>query len=132
MASSGYMTEADWESIWNTGDFDTTRFGKVNVRMGEILNFTIRPDMDAQTDITDTAITPILEQLSEEGLNILIAASKGTKFNNPWDFIEANVFSVMAKLLRTNKRTIDQLKVQQEAKLHIKYSGNLPLRSHSD
>ena len=126
------MTEADVESIWDLGDFDTTRFGKINVRMGEILNFTVRTDMDAATDITDTAILPILEHLSEEGFNHLVAASKGSKFNNPWDFIQANVFSVMAKLLRNNKDTIDQLKIQQEAKLHIKYSGTLQLRSHSD
>ena len=132
MAAAGYMTEADVESIWDLGDFDTTRFGKINVRMGEILNFTVRTDMDATTDITDTAILPILEHLSEEGFNHLVAASKGSKFNNPWDFIQANVFSVMAKLLRNNKDTIDQLKVQQEAKLHIKYSGTLSLRSHSD
>ena len=126
------MTEADLESIWNLGDFDTTRFGKINVRMGEILNFTVRPDKDAQTDITDTAITPILEHLSEEGFNLLVAASKGSKFNNPWDFIEANVWSVLSKLLQINLKVIDDLKEQQEAKLHIKYSGILKLRSHSD
>lgn len=132
MASLGYMTELDVESIWNLGDFDTTRFGKINVRMGEILNFAVRTDMDAQTDITDTKILPVLEHLSEEGFNHLVAASKGSKFNNPWDFIQANVFSVMSTLLRNNKGVIDQLKIQQEAKLHIKYSGTLPLRSHSD
>ncbi len=132
MASSGYMTEADVESIWNLGDFDTTRFGKINVRMGEILNFSVRTDMDAQTDITDTKILPILEHLSEEGFNILVAASKGSKFNNPWDFIDANVFSVMARLLRTNRETIEDLKTQQEAKVHLNYSGTLELRSHSD
>lgn len=132
MAASGYMTELDTESIWNLGDFDTTRFGKINVRMGEILNFTVRTDMDAQTDITDAKILPILEHLSEEGFNILVAAAKGSKFNNPWDFIQANVFSVMSKLLKNNRAVIEQLKEQQESKIHINYSGTLPLRSHSD
>ena len=132
MAASGYMTELDVESIWNLGDFDTTRFGKINVRMGEILNFTVRTDMDAATDITDTKILPILEHLSEEGFNTLVAASKGSKFNNPWDFIEANVFSVMSKLLRNNRAVIKQLKEQQESKIHINYSGKLTLPSHSD
>ena len=132
MAASGYMTELDTESIWNLGDFDTTRFGKINVRMGEILNFTVRTDMDAQTDITDAKILPILEHLSEEGFNLLVAASKGSKFNNPWDFIQANVFTVMSRLLRNNRTVIEQLKEQQESKIHINYSGILPLRSHSD
>ena len=128
----GYMTEADLESIWNLGDFDTTRFGKINVRMGEILNFTIRTDMDAATDITDTKILPILEHLSEEGFNLLVTAAKGSKFNNPWDFIQSNVFTVMSKLLQRNKNVIKQLKEEQEAKIHLKYSGTLELRSHSD
>ena len=132
MTASGYMTELDTESIWNLGDFDTTRFGKINVRMGEILNFTVRTDMDAQTDITDAKILPILEHLSEEGFNLLVAAAKGSKFNNPWDFIQANVFTVMSRLLRNNRTVIEQLKEQQESKIHINYSGILPLRSHSD
>ena len=132
MASAGYMTELDTESIWNLGDFDTTRFGKINVRMGEILNFTVRTDMDSQTDITDTKIKSILEHLSEEGFNLLVASAKASKFNNPWDFIEANVFSVMSKLLRSNKFVIEQLKEQQESKIHLKYSGKLTLPSHSD
>ena len=132
MAAAGYMTELDVESIWNLGDFDTTRFGKINVRMGEILNFTVRTDMDAATDITDTKILPILEHLSEEGFNHLVAASKGSKFNNPWDFILANVYSVMFKLLRNNRQVIKQLKEEQESKIHLKYSGTLELRSHTD
>ena len=126
------MTEADLESIWNLGDFDTTRFGKINVRMGEILNFTVRTDKDAQTDITDTKITPILEHLSEEGFNLLVAASKGSKFNNPWDFIEANVWTVMSRLLQANVEVINELKEQQESKVHLNYSNTLTLPSHSD
>ena len=65
---------------------------------------------------------------------------RGTvKFSNdgfgdfdPWNFIQANVFRIMSKVIRSNKRIIDQLKTQQETKLHLKYSGNLNLRSHSD
>ena len=132
MVAAGYMTEADVESIWNLGDFETVRFGKINVRMGEILNFTVRTDMDAATDITDTKILPILEHLSEEGFNLLVAAAKGSKFNNPWDFIQANVFTVMSRLLQRNKNVVAQLKEEQESKIHLKYSGILELRSHTD
>jgi hypothetical protein len=43
------MTEADVESIWDT-TWDTTRFGKINVRIGELLNFLVHGD--ATTDVT--------------------------------------------------------------------------------
>ena len=76
MASSGYMTEADTESIWDTA-ITTARFDLINVRMGEILNVFVRKDMDSQTDITDAKILPILEQMSEEALMELIQAAKG-------------------------------------------------------
>ena len=73
MAASNYMTEADTESIWDT-TLDTTRFGKIGVRIAEILNFWINGDATSQ--VTDTGVTPILEQLSEECLVELIAAAK--------------------------------------------------------
>ena len=132
MAASGYMTIGDVRSIWNIAMTDTTRFDFINVRMGEILNFSVRKDMDSQTDITDTKILPILEQMSEEGLLELMQASKSNRTTDPWNFIQANVFRVMSKIIRANKRILDQLKEQQETKLHVKYSGILQLRSHSD
>lgn len=89
MAFAGYMTEADTESIWDLGDFDTTRFGKINVRIGEILNILVYEN--ATTAITSTAVLPMVEQISEEIFMDLKHASKGSKFNNPWDFIQANV-----------------------------------------
>ena len=63
MAFAGYMTEATVESIWDTS-WDTTRFTNVNLRIGNILNFLIADN--AQTEITDTAVTPVLAQISEE------------------------------------------------------------------
>lgn len=132
MASSGYIdSETDMESIWDM-TIPTARFALVNVQMGEILNFTIRKDMDSQTDVTDTKIIAILKHLSEEALLELLQASKSNKNTDPWNFIQANVFRIMSKVIRSNKRIIDQLKTQQETKLHLKYSGNLNLRSHSD
>ena len=126
------MTIGDVRSIWNIAMTDTTRFDFINVRMGEILNFSVRKDMDSQTDITDTKILPILEQMSEEGLLELMQASKSNRTTDPWNFIQANVFRVMSKIIRANKRILDQLKTQQETKLHLKYSGILQIRSHSD
>ena len=92
MAASGYMTEGDVESIWDLGDFNSTRFDFINVRIGEILNFLVHGD--ATTDITATTVKPILEQISDEIFIELTHASKGSKFNNPWDFILANVSKI--------------------------------------
>lgn len=91
MAAAGYMTEGDVESIWDD-TWETTRFNFINVRIGEILNFLVHGD--AATDITDTAVLPVLEQISEEILLELKLAAKGGKFNNPWDFIQANVSKI--------------------------------------
>lgn len=131
MASLGYMTELDTESIWNVV-LDTTRFGKINVRMGELLNILVRKDKDSQTDITDAKILPMLEQISEEALLELIQASKSNRTTDPWNFIQANVFRVISKVYRSNTKLMILLQEQQETKLHLKYSGLLSLRSHSD
>ena len=132
MASSGYMTIAETRSIWSATLADSTQFEYINVRFGEILNFTVRSDKNSQTDITDARILPILEQLSEEGLMRLIAAGKGSNVSNPWDFIRANTTSVMSQVLRDNWEIIDKLQELQEAKLHVKFSNKLQLPSHSD
>jgi hypothetical protein len=92
MVAVGYMTEGDAESIWDTGDFDTTRFDFINVRLAEMLNFLVTGDATSQ--ITSVAVKPILEQISEEIWIDLVQASKGSKFNNPWDFIMANVSKI--------------------------------------
>lgn len=131
MASLGYMTELDTESIWDVV-LDATRFGKINVRMGELLNILVRKDKDSQTDITDAKILPMLEQISEEALLELIQASKSNRTTDPWNFIQANVFRVISKVYRSNTKLMILLQEQQETKLHLKYSGLLSLRSHSD
>lgn len=131
MAASGYMTEADTESIWAT-TLVTARFNKINVRIGEILNFYCNKNHDAATDITDTKILPILEQISEEGLFELLASAAIEKPTNPWQFVQANVPNVMAKIIRKNKAILDIVKEHIESKLHVKISSKLTLTSHSD
>lgn len=91
MAAAGYMDEIDVESIWKS-DWDTVRFDLINVRIAEMLNFLVNGDATSQ--VTSTAVKPILEQISEEILLDLNMASKGSKFKNPWDFILANVSKI--------------------------------------
>ena len=131
MASSGYMTRTDVQSIWST-TIDNTRFGYINVRFGEILNFKCRKDKDSQTDITETKVLPILEQISEEALYRLIAAAKGIETGAPWVWIQANVMNIMSKVLRDNREIIDEVKDVLESKVIVKFSNKLNLPSHSD
>lgn len=125
------MTRTDVQSIWKT-TIDDTRFTFINVRFGEILNFKCRKDKDSQTDITETKALPILEQISEEALFRLIAAAKIEGVANPWNFIQANVITVMSKVLRDNREIIEEVKEVLESKITVKYSNILNLPSHSD
>ena len=109
MVAVTYMTELDTESIWGTGDFDTTRFGKMGVRIAEILNAVI--NLDATSQIVDTAVTPLLEMISEEAFVRLVAAAKINAVTDPWDFIAANTVSVTSKVLRDNKDIINIIMV---------------------
>ena len=88
MAFAGYMSEGDVESIWDTS-WDTTRFDNINLRIGEILNFLVSGN--ATTEITNTAVLPILEQISEEILLDLKLAAQANAIVVPWDFIQANI-----------------------------------------
>ena len=88
MAFAGYMDESDVESIWDTA-WDTTRFDKINLRIGEILNFLVSGN--ATTEITNVAVKPILEQISEEILLDLKLAAQANAIIVPWDFIQANI-----------------------------------------
>jgi hypothetical protein len=111
------MTEADTESIWDLGDFDTTRFGKIGVRMAAILNFYITGDATSQ--ITNTAVTPILVQISEEAFRRLVQSSKGSKFNNPWDFIASNTTSVMSQVIEENKKILQMISDKLYGRMEI-------------
>lgn len=91
MAASNYMTEADVESIWDTA-WDTARFGKIGIRIAEILNFLVSGDATSQ--ITDTSVIPILEQISEEILLDLKLAAQANAIVVPWDFISANISKI--------------------------------------
>lgn len=90
------MTEADTESIWDVA-LDTARFGKIGVRIAEQLNFWVNDN--ATTQVTNTAVLPILEQISEEILLELIQASKSYAVEKPWDFIQANVARISTRIL---------------------------------
>ena len=90
------MTEADTESIWDVA-LDTARFGKIGVRIAEQLNFWVNDDAISQ--VVSTAVTPIMEQLSEEILLDLITAAKAYSPTQPWDFIQAKVIRVSNRIL---------------------------------
>jgi len=98
MAAAGYMTEVDVESIWDTA-WDTTRFGKINVRIGEMLNFLIHGD--ATTDVATAGVLPVLEQISEEILLDLKLAAQANAITVPWDFISANISKIDWKFYDT-------------------------------
>jgi len=101
------MTEADTESIWDT-TLETARFALVGIRMAEILNFEVNDN--ATTQCTNTAILPILEQLSEECLIELIAVAKMNATTNPWDFISSNVSNFMSRKIEANRKLINKIK----------------------
>jgi hypothetical protein len=124
MAAAGYMTEVDTESIWDT-TLDTTRFGKINVRLGEVLNFWVTGD--AATDVTDTKVLPILEQLSEEALIKLIAAAKITAPNNPWDFIMSKAWRIASGIVWENKQILQEMGIVLSKKYHYTESSTLSL-----
>ena len=88
MAFAGYMDETTTEGIWDTV-WDTTRFALINIRIGEVLNFLVTDN--ATTEITSTAVLPILEQISEEILLDLKLAAQANAIVVPWDFIQANI-----------------------------------------
>lgn len=129
MAATNYMTEADTESIWSM-TIETAQFGKIGVRMAEILNFYINGD--ATTNVTDTKVTPILEQLSEEGLVRLLAAAKVNAVVNPWDFIWSNVMSVMSQLIRENEIVIERAREILTKSYHLTETSDLELPSSTD
>lgn len=130
MAAANYITvETDMESIWDF-EIPTARFALVGVRMAEILNHRIYTDATQQ--VTDTAHTPIMKQISEECLHELIAAAKETAVERPWDFIQANVMNFMKRRLAAWKERLDAIQLDLEKKHSIKYSSILRLASHRD
>ncbi len=116
------MTEVDTESIWDVS-LDTTRFGKIGVRIAEILNFAVYDD--ATNQCTDAALTPIFEQLSEEILMELINAAKSNKFSDVWQFIQGNVMRISSKVLRANKDIIKKLKLLETQRYHMTETADL-------
>jgi hypothetical protein len=101
------MTEADTESIWDA-TLDTDRFGKIGVRIAEILNFWVNDSATSQ--VTNTAVTPIMEQLSEEILFDLINAAKVNKYVDVWQFIQMNVTRIATKAIRDNRILLEKAK----------------------
>lgn len=130
MAAVNYITvETDMESIWDF-EINTARFALIGTRMAEILNH--RVTGNATEQITDTAHTPILKQISEEAMHELIAAAKETAVERPWDFIQANVMAFMNRKLQQWKERLDLIQIDLEKKHNIKYSNILRLPSHRD
>ena len=101
------MTELDTESIWET-ILETVRFDKINIRIAEQLNFWVNDDSTSQ--VTNTAVTPVLEQISEEILFDLLASAKLEKVTNPWDFVQANVVRISWRILRNYDIILDKIK----------------------
>ena len=130
MAASNYMVELDTESIWGTGDFDTTRFGKMGVRIAEIFNAVI--NLDATVQVTSTAVTPLLEMLSEEAFIRLVAAAKISAVTDPWEFIAANTVSVTSKVLRDNKDILNTIMVILGKTHPVEFSSLSGLGSSGD
>jgi hypothetical protein len=122
------MTIADTQSIWDT-TLDATRFGDIGVRIAEILNFWVSGD--ASTNIADATVTPILEQISEEGLIRLIAAAKESAVTNPWDFVQANVSSVMSQLLQENEFILKRISTKLYGGMEL-VSRSLPRTTDSN
>ena len=98
MAFAGYMTETDVESIWDTL-WVTARFDFINLRIGEILNFLVTGS--AATEVTSTAVKPVLKQISEEILLDLKLAAQANAITVPWDFIQANISKIDWKFYDT-------------------------------
>lgn len=106
MAASGYMTEADVESIWNTA-WDTTRFDNINTRIAELLNILFNGD--ATTNVVATTVLPYLEQFSEELLLELSLASTAYKFTEVWNFIQSRVTDFFVRKVERNWLFIDMV-----------------------
>jgi len=91
------MTIGDTKSIWDV-DLNATRFGKIGIRIAQQLNFWVNDDATSQ--VVNTAVTPIMEQISEEILLDLITAAKAYSPTQPWDFIQANVIRISWRILQ--------------------------------
>ena len=129
MAASNYMTEADTESIW-AATLDTTRFGKIGVRIAEFINFKIY--RNATTQCTNTAVLPLLEEFSEEVLIDLVASAKISVTVNPWDFISAHISDYLIRKYKIWKDEFKEIRETLEVQYHIKFSNKYTLPSHSD
>ena len=117
------MTELDTESIWKTS-LEPNRFAKINVRIGELLNFEIISD--ASTDITDTKVLPILEQISEEVLFEVLVSSKGVGEAAPWHIAQMAITSVFNRMVSNYWRTFRKIrKILGQEKIEL-VSRKLP------
>ena len=102
------MDETEFKSIWAHADVDDTRWTNVGVRMAEIINLWVNDDATAQ--VTNTAVTPILEQISEEAFRRIKMASKEEKYSDINSFIDSKVASVMTTVLLENDVILRKVK----------------------
>ena len=127
MAAANYMTELDVESIWDT-TWDTTRFGNIGVRIAEIINFLVTGDATSQ--VTNAAVLPILEHISEEILLELKLAAQANAITVPWDFIQANISKMDWKYY--DNYLLKKVRIKLGKHYPVKYSNKLTLPSHGD
>lgn len=131
MAASNYMTEADTEAIWSKS-LTTATFALIGVRIAEILNFWIY--RDATQQCTNTAVTPILEQLSEQALIKIIYEAKAQNVLKPGEYAQANAANLTTELLfeRGNRLLLKEIQSKLATRHNLKFSSKLTLPSHSD
>ncbi len=101
------MTYADFKTIWNA-EIVEARFNLINIRIGEVLNYLIT--RDAATDVTNTTVVPMFEQLSEESLIEFLQASKSNRFTDVWRFIQSNAARIIRRVLQNNRDVVKMIK----------------------
>ncbi len=104
------MTEVDTESIWATA-LDTTRFGKIGVRMAELVNWKIY--RDATNQCTNVAVLPVIEHFCEEVLILLIGAAKINGLHDPWEFIQGNVMRFFNRHYEIWKEDFEEIRITE-------------------
>ena len=109
MAASNYMTETDTEAIWSK-NLTTATFALIGVRIAEVLNFWVNDD--ATNQVTNTAVTPLMEQLSEQALIQLLYEARAQNTLKPGEYALSNAANLTTTLLfeRGNKKILDKIR----------------------
>ena len=122
MVAVNYMTELDFEAIWDT-TFVTARFALIGVRIAEFINFKI--NRDATEQVTNVAFLPILEHFSEEVCILLNSAAKIEKTVQPWNFIQSNIMFFLKQQYEIYREEFNEIREAASKQYHYTESGNL-------